>query len=57
MKFILLSAYREKEIKEPLYLKLHQAKMTKTSTDKQVSVIIVRLPKTLASSNDFLKTN
>ena len=31
-------------------------KMTKTSTDKKISVIYMRLPKRLASSNDFLNT-
>ena len=43
-----------RERKEPLYLKLREAKMTKTSTDKKISVIYMRLPKRLASSNDFL---
>ena len=46
-----------RERKEPLYLKLREAKMTKTSTDKKISVIFMRLPKRLASSNDFLNTS
>ena len=45
------------ERKEPLYSKLREAKMTKTSTDKKISVIYMRLPKRLASSNDFLNTS
>ena len=48
--------YLPRERKEPLYPKLHDAKMTKTSTDKKISVIYMRLPERLASSNDFLNT-
>ena len=49
--------YSPRERKEPLYPKLHDAKMTKTSTDKKISVRYIRLPKRLASSNDFLTTS
>ena len=41
-----------RERKEPLSSKLHDAKMTKTSTGKKIPVI-VRLPKTLASSKEY----
>ena len=37
--------YSPRERKELLYPKLHDAKMTKTSTDKKISVIVVRLNK------------
>ena len=37
--------YLATERKEPLYSKLHEAKMTKTSNDKNISVIIGRLNK------------
>ena len=49
---LLIIIHLPRERKEPLYSKLHDAKMMKTSTGKKISVI-VRLPKTLVSSKEY----